>query len=698
MKQNAFFFCILMLVSSSGLWAKAQPGKDSSTCIACHQTQGHLWQLSDHAYSMAKANGSNILADFPGASKNKEGVGAQFSKQDGKFLVELSETPGTQYEIKYTFGYRPLQQYLIEAERGKLQVLPFAWDSRHQREGGGHWYYMYPELVPKKDRLHWMQPLQNWNGMCADCHSDGLQRNYSLAENRFASQYKEINVGCLACHDEINTNHHLPNTAAKKSRQGEWLMKENVHTAQWVGRARDTSSMEACFACHSLRTPLTDGFSSNLPFLDQFTPSWLRMPLYHADGQIKEEVFVYGSFLQSKMFQSGVTCLDCHDAHSGEIKKTGNELCLQCHKLSVFNSQKHHGHKKGSAGAQCVNCHMPETRYMGADDRRDHSFTIPRPHLSGSLQIPNACGSCHKDKTALWAANMLQTWHGAQRKASESLKHYWRLSSGQPIQLTELNSILKDESMAPIYRATAISYLPQMGGNLPVALLAPALNSHHSLIRIAAAQAASVIAIEDRLGYLAPLLTDPLRAVRVAAVEQLLGVNIPPDLATAYHEALEELMTASRANSWRGDALNRLANLYIAQGDFEKTEQSYLTAMNVDPYFESSYINLADLYRQFHQVGKAEKLYQLAISNIPDSPMLHYSYGLFLLRQKGLHAALDQLELATNLAPANERIIYTYLLALHSAGKTEQAHKLLNIYLPNFGSNSLLQQLRKTFD
>src|SRR5690606_31251824 len=95
----------------------------------------------------------------------------------------------------------PLQQYLIELPQGKLQALSIVWDSRPQEAGGQRWYHLYPdEKIEAGDELHWTGINQNWNFMCADCHSTNLQKNYDLASSTYNTTWSDMDVGCEACH------------------------------------------------------------------------------------------------------------------------------------------------------------------------------------------------------------------------------------------------------------------------------------------------------------------------------------------------------------------------------------------------------------------------------------------------------------------------------------------------------------------
>src|SRR5262249_6680361 len=181
------------------------------------------------------------------------------------------------------------------------------------------------------------------------------------------------------------------------SRGGEWsLAQPDDDTLHWKGQARSGAELEACAPCHSRRRPITRDFQPGQHFLDAYVPNLLEQSVYHADGQILEEDYEYGSFVQSKMYHQGVTCSDCHNPHSGKLNQAGlNQTGTACHSAAKFDAVEHHHHEPYTAGGQCVNCHMPTRTYMVIDVRRDHSFRVPRPDLSLKYGTPNACNQCH---------------------------------------------------------------------------------------------------------------------------------------------------------------------------------------------------------------------------------------------------------------------------------------------------------------
>ena len=684
-------------------------------CISCHEKSQHDWNKSDHAKSMAIADKQSVLADFSNVDVEHYGQKAHFFIKDNRYQVSISyDDKSDTYPIKYTFGHFPLQQYLVETEPGKLQVLPFAWDSRTKTAGGQRWYHNYShEEIRPEDRLHWRQPLQNWNGMCADCHSDGLVREYNAEQNSFNSKFDNINVGCLSCHGDMSkhvSENVIANTHTTTKRMvdegvtsikhptGQWLRSIGEKTAHWQGDKRDNTFMDGCFACHALRAPLTDGIQPKVPFLDQFTPQFLAFPNYHADGQIKEEVYVYGSFLQSKMYAADVNCLDCHDKHTMKLKIEGNGLCLQCHGAEVYNVKEHHQHNESSSGAQCVNCHMPENRYMGVDDRRDHSFKIPRPDISQTFGTPNACIKCHNDKSNQWASNNLEKWHGKPASLNANKEYLLALNSGQALTLNQHLSIISDENIDVISRATAIqllSYTTQSPNSevISAGSLAPYLTHAEPLLRLSAVTVATQLPSTDKIKLISPLLNDRYKAIRVAAARSLVTSDIVKENQSLFDKAFKALMHADEVNSWRGEGVANQGVLAIEMNDLTQAEKSFKKAINIEPYFESGYINLADIYRAQQRPFQVASVLIKGIKNNPNSAALHYSYGLHFVRQKKIEKALVLFDKSMTLMPGNAQYAYTYILALDGAGQSNQALTELKTLIINYQDNAQLKEL-----
>ncbi len=694
--------CYFLVCFSLASWANTQ----AENCVACHQQAVSDWKLSDHAKAMDTATDKSVLGDFSGVTVTHLSQTARFFKQNNQFKISFTEgEKTTEYTVAYTFGHYPLQQYLIETRDNRYQVFPFSWDSRPKEQGGQNWYPVYPdEDVLPQDRLHWQQPLQNWNGMCADCHSDGLVRNYTPTTNEFDTKWDNINVGCQSCHGQISKEHTkgkakthtgLQLSAKEQNQLGQWLRQPNEKVASWKGEPRDKSFMDNCFACHGLRAPLTDGIIPNTPFLDQFSPSLLAQPLYYPDGQIKEEVYVYGSFLQSKMFEAGVNCIDCHNPHSMKLKIEGNGLCLQCHSAEEYQAPSHLNHPADTAGGQCISCHMPEKTYMGVDARRDHSFRIPRPELTEQFDSPNTCNSCHSDKTASWATAQIKKLYGNNNPLSQTelaliqLQHQYTLPPAQHMQ------IINDKSLNEIYRASAIALLPNSVGELSDSQIKAWVESKEPLIRLATAQIGFLLPISERSKSYKRLLSDQYKAVRVQAANHLLALGL--EHSNALTSAYKELVTSHEVSQWRGEGGLNTSMVQLTLQQVQPAIDSLEHSIKVDPYFPAAYVNLADIYRGSQDIKQEKATYLQGIQANPKSGMLHYSYGLHLIRAGNKPQALKSFQQAIKFEPSNPQYAYLYFIALDDMGKTKQALAQLKLAINKYQPPYQLAQLGMGF-
>ena len=400
-----------------------------SVCAGCHQTQAEQWSGSHHDLAMQPADESSVLGDFDDASLTQFGVTSTFYRKNGRFMVRTEGPDGKlhDYELSYTFGVEPLQQYLVEFPGGRLQALSLAWDTRPKEQGGQRWFHLYPdEKINHEDELHWTQASQNWNSMCAECHSTNLRKGYDAASRTFSTTWSEIDVSCEACHgpgsDHVRWARRESGWKALEAGKGLTVLLDERRGVQWTmnpetgnalrSQARSgDKEIELCARCHSRRSPISDGYVHGEPLLNHYLPRLLDEGMYHADGQIDDEVYVYGSFIQSRMYHAGVSCSDCHEPHSLSLRISGNGVCLQCHQAEKYEQAGHHFHEPDSEGASCAECHMPPKSYMVVDPRHDHSMRIPRPDLSAKLGTPNACNGCHQDRSPEWAAQQLSLIH-----------------------------------------------------------------------------------------------------------------------------------------------------------------------------------------------------------------------------------------------------------------------------------------------
>ncbi|MCO6454148.1 MAG: hypothetical protein J5I93_02430, partial [Pirellulaceae bacterium] len=626
-----------------------------NTCAECHARQHEQWQGSYHDLAMDRASDETVLADFNDAQLEHHGITSRMFRRDGKFLVHTEGPDGqmADFEVKYVFGVSPLQQYMVEFDRGpdqpphevaRLQVLRLSWDTL-----AGRWFYLAPPDVEERlspdDDLHWTGIAQRWNTMCAECHSTNLQKGFDPATQRYHTTFSEIDVSCEACHGPGSLHVQLA-----RGRSLFWDRKRGYALARLKDSPAETE-IQACAPCHSRRRLLYPEFHPGDNYYDYHATELLEDLTYHADGQILDEVYVYGSFVQSKMYHKGIRCTDCHDPHTTQLKHQGNHVCTSCHTHSAgkYDTPAHHQHKADSAGAACVNCHMPATTYMQVDPRRDHSLRVPRPDLSVELGTPNACTGCHLRDNPLgiagreelpeyadwlraardgnqevaadlarldsWSAEQVRKWSGDK---PDPPRHYaWALAAGrrnaadaEPL----LAALVRDQQYPAIARATAAAQLARHSSRESLRAARDALTDPHPLVRSAAVpriELQDVTALRDDL---LPLLDDPVRLVRTEAARAL--ARVPDHLLRSNQRAqlqrvLDEYIAGLMMNNDRAGAHLMLGNLFEQREQPEPAIEAYETAIRTEPRATGPRTNLAALLER--EAERAEQQVRPAV-------------------------------------------------------------------------------------
>ena len=627
-------------------------------CAPCHTAAFEAWKNSDHDLAMAEATDETVLGDFDNYEFTSHGITSRFFRRDGRFMVNTEGPDGrlADFEITYTFGVEPLQQYLVPFPGGRLQCLNIAWDSLRNR-----WFDLNPDtIIPPEDWLHWTRAAQTWNAMCAECHSTNLKKGFDPETRTYSTTWSEIDVSCEACH-------------GPGSRHVEWAdiqpmarpEIENFGLVVDTGNLDSRGLVELCAPCHSRRTEMGDYDHTQSALLDRQVPAVLEEELYFPDGQILAEDYVWGSFTQSKMYHNDVRCSDCHDSHSLKLKFEGNALCAQCHRADVYDTQKHHFHKKiyegkPSEGALCIRCHMPERVYMVVDWRADHSIRIPRPDLSASLGTPNACSqpSCHADKPLSWSVDAFTKWYGIATKP-----HYGTTLAagreGRPEAFVELVRMSGDDLYPAIVRATALSLLSNYLGPESRKAFEVALVDEDPLVRYTAVDVVTVEEPRLLVRIVSPLLFDPVRTIRLQAAVRL--ADVPDELLKPYQREARELSLADYVTAMEYSldfsfAGHNLGNLYTRLGRPEMAKKFYREAIAIDDLFFPAKINLAILLSAGGNNEEAETLLREVLDAYPEQYQTAYSLGLLLAEMGRYREAEARLSRAADGLPDDPRV------------------------------------------
>lgn len=710
------FKCAVLLLLFSRV-AAAQDFVGSEVCAGCHQAEWDNWQHSHHAQAMAEVSVESVLADFDEVVFDSADGPSRFFMEDEAYFVELANEAGqqTRFRITHTVGFEPLQQYLVAREDGRLQALSIAWDSRPEADGGQRWFQLYPdEVTSPEDSLHWTGSFQNANSRCIACHTTGFEKGYDPQSDTYESRWQAVNVGCEACHgpgsdhlawteavtETAEGPRGLENAGFPHSLENTWEPAGSERPIPAEPAVTMNHQIQSCAGCHSRRSEL-QAHDPAADYHDNYRLSPLREGLYHADGQIQDEVYVTGSFLQSRMFREHVSCGNCHEPHSNNLHVEGNGLCLQCHNAGMFQTEDHLLHDADSAGGQCVSCHMPETTYMQVDPRRDHSLRIPDPFASLQVGTPNACTGCHADRDDSWAAYILIERTGRETPYYAHTIPIASARAGDSSVAPDLRALAMDGSQPAMIRAIALIESARFPSQQHMRTVLQALSSENPVLRASAAMALDFLDVTSRFEYLSSVLDDPAKVVRMTVARQL---NSLPEsqLSEEDHEQFRALMAEYEQSLLLSadlpEPMTDLGVHYVARGDLEAAEAALRKARLLSPDYLPAMLNLADVQRARGRDEDAEPLLAEAIRLYPESGEAHHALGLLYVRTGRTAQSLDLFRAAVRLSPDNPRYALVHGLALSETGHPEDAIRTLERARERFPEHSgiyqVLQSLR----
>ena len=665
-----------------------------AACAGCHEKETKDWRGSHHDLAMAEATDKTVLGDFGGATFTYGDVTSRFFKRDGRFFVNTDGPDGklADFEIRYTFGVTPLQQYLIAFPDGRMQALGIAWDSRPKEIGGQRWFHLYPDQKLKAgDPLHWTGIDQTWNFQCAECHSTELLKTYDAARNTYATTWAEIDVACEACHGPGSA--HVAWAKAGKAgpngltvhfdeREGiHWTIDPATGNARRSAPRTSAKELETCGMCHSRSAKIAEPWRPGQSLLQTHVPTLLAPGLFEADGKSLDEVYNYAPFRQSAMFVAGVSCSDCHDPHSLKPIAAGNAVCEQCHDGQKYAAASHHHHQDGSTGARCVACHMPVKTYMQVDPRHDHAFRVPRPDESLRFGTSNACNDCHADKDAAWAASAIEGWFGPDRKGFQRWTGTFAAArAGKPEAAALLAKLATSGDAPSIARATALDSLAEYPSREALAAAERTLADADPMVRLSALRTLRPYPVQQVWPLAGRLLTDPVLGVRIEAASLL--ADMPQDQLTQEERArlshaIDAYVAAQRVNADRPEHRVNLGSLYLRQQRFADAEAELNAARRLDPSFVPADVTIAQVYALEGRDRDGERILREALARMPESADLHHALGLNLVRQRRTGEALPEFASAARIDPANARYAYVQAIALNAIGKPDEAIKTL---------------------
>ena len=692
---------------------------------------------------MQEASEQSVLGNFNARTFSGSRGRTHFLRKGADFWVSTTGADGkpADYPVAYTFGVEPLQQYLLALPGGRLQAFDVAWDTQKNQ-----WFELYPnQQIEHDDALHWTGPNQNANFMCIECHTTGFKRNYDPITDQYASTWQALGVGCQSCHGPAAD--HLEWVKRPAGEAGYGFSSAGVDDSA----RRET---EVCGRCHSRRAALTDGYQHANRMMDDYLPSPLSPVLNEIDGKVKDEVFEYGSFIQSRMYAAGVRCSDCHDPHSAGLRATGNALCTQCHNSSGqavrtdidsavlipknYDSPEHHRHRQETAAAQCISCHMPARHFMVKDLRHDHSFSVPNPAQAMALGYSDACLGCHADMpSARLQMRFKQLFSNPQPRDHGYASALFAARHGREGALVAVLEQLQHEALPAIRRATLLAELYRYPSQRTLHAILQALGDNEPQVREVAVSSLAALAPERLLMQaLSPLLRDPVRAVRIATAWQIAQLAQTGRAAPAgFEQAIREYEQVQHSLRERPEANVNLAMLYQLDGRTKDVEPALREALKRDRRYQPARILLAQWLESQGDARAGIRLLEDGLNQALNNPVettearkhyaekqsssaenmhlepaannasakklnehraedapLHYALAMASLRQGRRGKALGHLAKAHKQAPDNSDYLYAYAIGLHESGEKAKAERLLEIGLERDPANRAIRQ------
>jgi predicted CXXCH cytochrome family protein len=678
----------------------------SAACERCHQAEHGAWKNSLHIKMTRPIAEATVVGDFREGTKfSDHDRSYQFGMKDGKPYISISfggAAPET-FAVEYTLGSKRYQGYLAKLPAGGIYVLPVFWHVANQR------WIDWKEITPIPEGAHGIRQI--WNTNCFNCHATNIVQGYDVNEKAYKSTWTEMGIGCEACHGPGKPHVALMDAWEKdpaskpkydnsaSNRQLSDLLKTVSFKSAEPRRIYDT-----CAYCHGNKRNVFVGFKAGGRYEDYAVPFLVSSPI--PDNDLQGEFWPDGrpnrfnrnqALTLSGCFKAGaITCTSCHLAHGSanefSLKEnvnslSGDVLCTQCHTTPKTSSLKpstfakatadkqapspsftgpgleaHTFHAPESDGSRCVNCHMSDVNWRLLNRRRDHTLQPPVPENTARFGIPNACTTCHDDKSPEWAAKqMSEWWHDDERRAKTVAVAdvMYRAGSGDGSTLPELAKLAVDRSQGLIIRASAADYIGRLVAEsrgqqrnstaqsqtsfvglsnskgprrVVVAEVTPAIvnaligaaNDPEPIVRVAAVDALGMVG--DRQRSMAPILArlvDQTRVVRSTAAEVLVSfgiIELPGAAGEALKKAQDEYIVS--LDSFPDAASRHAAKAWLEseRGNIVVARDAVNKATIIEPNYAFAWVVKGVLSAREGKFAEALEMWKKARSIEPSYP------------------------------------------------------------------------------
>ena len=638
----------------------------SQSCKECHQRFYELWEPSNHGKAMQPYTKAFAEAELtPHTEPVKVGDATYQADISGNkgWVIEKGPKGTKRYEIQHAMGGKNVYFFLTPLERGRLQVLPLSY-----RIGPNEWYDTtgsmlrhFSEDEPEDEAIDWRDPMMTFNTACFGCHVSQIAKNYNTENDSYHTVWTEPGINCETCHGPCSEHNRVCREAPEGTVPEDLkipLLKD-ITALQWD---------ETCAPCHAKMHPLTTDFSPGDRYFDHYGLVTFEDSDFYPDGRDRGENYTYTGWLRSPCVTSGdLGCIHCHTSSGryrfkSDLPEEANKACLPCHQARVNNAPAHTHHKAEGLGNTCIACHMPMTTFSHMN-RSDHSMLPPTPAATIAFDSPNACNSCHKDKTSEWSDEFVRKWRKVDYQApvlqmghliDEARKSNWT-------RLDEMLAMIGDETRDEIVITSLIRITRSCPDPRKWTVLRQALSSPSPLVRSAAAQHLRDNLVAETIPLLIAATADDIRIVRIGAAEALQRyprARLSPADVTRLDAATEELKTSMMTQPDRWSAHYNMGNFHSDRGEIDLAIQSYDRSTKLRSDVIQPLVNSAILHARQGQTQQSIANLRKALAIDPNNGAVNFNLGLALAEQQDLAGAEQCLLTAAQSSPPMPEAAY----------------------------------------
>lgn len=678
----------------------------SATCKDCHEVFYEKWATSHHGLAMQPYTSEFAESQLEPHSSPLTIGKTQYQADIKAGLVREDGPEGEKtYPIQHAMGGKNVFYFLTPRQRGRLQVLPLAFDAR-KRE----WYdtagSMLRHFADEPDEaIDWREPQLTFNRSCYSCHVSQLEKNYDIDTDTYHTTWAEPGINCETCHGPAAA--HLQ------------AMENNDEELRIIVNGDFTPEQTdgICGPCHAKAYNLVPSFIPGDRFFDHYNMTTLEDRDFYPDGRDLGENFTFTLWRISPCVTKGnLDCTHCHTS-SGRDRHAENpdQACMPCHEQHVTNPAAHSHHEADSEGSRCVTCHMPRTVFARMQ-RHDHTMLPPTPGATIAFKSPNACNICHEDHDAAWSDEWVRKWYPRDYQApllhragliDAARKRDWK-------KLPGMLAYLQSDDRNEVFAASLIRLLESCESETKWPALIEALDDPSPLVRSSAATALGYSRDPKVRDALLAVVDDEYRLVRIQTAYAL--SHFPGEPTTEQKRATDEYMTSILARPDDPGSYYNLGNYYFNRSQNERAVNAFETSLRLQPDYLLSLVNVALAYARQNEPHKAERTLRKAIEIDPDSSPANFNLGLLMSEtgrmaeaEKALRAAFKADPLfaaaaynlgvllaqdrrdeaitwcrkAVDLDPENPKYRYTLAFFSHEDGDVDTAIDLLTQTIEN---------------